>query len=57
MLFKSHVFHQHVIHISFHVPSNLVFENFIDHPLVNSPCVFQTKKHCHLAKNHPSVMK
>ena len=37
--------HQHVIHINFHVPSNLGLEHFIHRPLVCCPCVLQTERH------------
>lgn len=33
----------HVINVHFHVPTNLVFEDFIHQALVSSSCIFLTK--------------
>jgi len=49
MLFKSHTFHQHVIHITFHDLARLVFEHFIHHPLICCPYILQTEMHSPVA--------
>ena len=39
------LFYDHIIHVHFHIPPELVLEEFVDHPLVSCPRVFQANGH------------
>ena len=37
-------FHQHIVHIDFHIPPNLWTKHVVDQPLMHCPCILQPKK-------------
>ena len=39
------LFYDHIIHVHFHIPPELVLEEFVDHLLVSSPNVLQAEGH------------
>ena len=45
MLGQYFAFYNYIINIDFNAPTQLWFEHLSHHPLINRPCVFQTKGH------------
>ena len=39
------IFHEHVIDVDLHIATDLIFEDFIDQPLICSFDIFETKRH------------
>ena len=49
MMLGHMAFHQHVIHISFHVSTQLILKKLIHQTLVSSPYIFQPVRHYSVA--------
>ena len=41
--------HKHIIDVDLHVVINLIFEDFVDQPLIYSPGIFETKRYDFIA--------
>lgn len=50
MVFHGFDFYHHFIHIHFLIPTNFLFEHFVNQPIMSQICIFQLKRHSCVAK-------
>lgn len=43
-------FDQNIIHINFHISTNLISENFVHEPLISGSNIFKSKRHEEIAE-------
>ena len=41
--------YQHIIHVDFHVPSDLCLEHFVNHPLIGRSCILKSERYYFIA--------